>query len=121
MTHSNLDKKNQKLGYKIPENYFEEVEQKLKAHTKSVRVVPLFSRKKIVAALALAASVVVLLGVLFVNTTQVNLDANYADLDYLFEEETNQEEEEFTLLDLYVLDEEKLEINDVYQKVMLQD
>ena len=118
-----LNTKNEKLGYKIPENYFEGLEKKLKSQVDSTStpIKSLFNRKKIVAALAIAASIIVLLGLLFINSNKVALDANYADLEYLFEEEINQDMDEFTLLDVYVLDEEKLEINNVYQKIILED
>lgn len=122
MNNSDLHNKNKKLGFKIPENYFEELEGRVTPKLKPDKPVKsLFFRKQIVPILALAASILLFVGVVYIQFTKVSLDENYADLEYLFEEEANEDLEEFTLLDVYVLDEEKLENNNVYQKIMFED
>lgn len=113
----NRENKIKQLGYSLPENYFVDLEQKINSQlpnsyvyqSNNAKVTTLFSLIKNKLLWSAAAVAVLLIGFFWftgVSDTVPTLSNDLADLDYLFEEDLDTEKEvEFTLLDMYLAED----------------
>lgn len=113
---------NKQLGYSVPENYFTELEQKINKQlpdnndlqNKANAPTRIFSLKQHKLLWSAATAIVLLVGFFWLpKSATPALDQDLVDLNYLFEENFDTEADtEFTLLDMY-LEEEELSISDI--------
>lgn len=113
----NRENKIKQLGYSLPENYFVDLEQEINSQlpnsyvyqSNNAKVTTLFSLIKNKLLWSAAAVAVLLIGFFWftgVSDTVPTLSNDLADLDYLFEEDLDTEKEvEFTLLDMYLAED----------------
>lgn len=113
----NRENKIKQLGYSLPENYFVDLEQKINSQlpnsyvyqSNNAKVTTLFSLIKNKLLWSAAAVALLLIGFFWftgVSDTVPTLSNDLADLDYLFEEDLDTEKEvEFTLLDMYLAED----------------
>lgn len=112
----NRENKIKQLGYSLPENYFLDLEQKINSQlpnsyvyqSNNAKVTTLFSlikNKLLWSAVAVAALLIGFFWITGVSDVPT-LSNDLADLDYLFEEDLDTEKEvEFTLLDMYLAED----------------
>lgn len=113
----NRENKIKQLGYSLPENYFVDLEQEINSQlpnsyvyqSNNAKVTTLFSLIKNKLLWSAAAVALLLIGFFWftgVSDTVPTLSNDLADLDYLFEEDLDTEKEvEFTLLDMYLAED----------------
>ncbi|GAA3516286.1 hypothetical protein GCM10022393_32900 [Aquimarina addita] len=119
---------NLKNGLSVPENYFENVEKLIlekttsskKEHNKESKVISLFSRKRLLSVVAVAATIVIIFSVFTTPTETKSLDFNdiaVADIESYFDNDETQ----FSEIDIASLLDTETNLTDVFNDTDISD
>jgi len=109
------NREEQELGFKVPKNYFEKLEDILqdKIPNQDAKIIPFYSQKWFYAVSSIAAITIIVIA-LFVNTKSNLIDDNtIVDIDYMLEESV-ADTEDLSLLDYYISDINQSDLAEIY-------